>query len=287
MLHVALLLSATTALGSGLAAATRRQPALRLAVTAAATWSVLGGRSLQREAQLIAGQLGEGDLAAARRQIRNLVGRDPSELSATELARACVESVAENTSDAVVAPLFWGAAAGLPGLLAYRAVNTLDAMVGHRSTRYRRFGWAAAQLDDLANWLPARLSGLLTVLLAPLVGGRPTAAWQAWRRDAAQHPSPNAGVVEAAFAGALGVRLGGTNVYDGVAEDRGTLGGSRPVGVSDIAPAARLSLLVSSTAAGAAALASLVSAHSWRARPRHAGGAVPRRARAATFQVRR
>jgi len=257
VLHVLLLVGAATGLGMLLAAATRRRPALRLLATAGTCWTVLGGRSLQREAQTVAGQLATGDLAAARQQIRNLVGRDPSELSAEELGRACVESVAENTSDAVVAPLFWGAVAGLPGLLAYRAVNTLDAMVGHRSSRYRRFGWAAARLDDLANWVPARLGGALTVLLAPLVGGRPTDAWQAWRRDAAQHPSPNAGVVEAAFAGALGVRLGGTNVYDGVAEDRGTLGRGRPVAVADIDRSARLSLLVGLAAAAAAVTVAL------------------------------
>jgi adenosylcobinamide-phosphate synthase len=285
VLHVGLLVGASAGLGTAVAAATRRRPLLRLIATTAATWTVLGGRSLQREAQTLAGQLGKDDLAAARRQIRNLVGRDPSALTAEELARACVESVAENTSDAVVAPLFWGAVAGLPGLLTYRAVNTLDAMVGHRSPRYRRFGWAAARLDDGANWLPARVCGLLTVLVAPAVGGRPVGAWRAWRRDASQHPSPNAGVVEAAFAGALGVRLGGTNVYDGVAEDRGTLGGARPVAVGDIGPATRLSLLVSTAAAGGALLASLVAAHSSRARLRLAVMPAHRRARVVTFRV--
>src|SRR4051794_5172109 len=273
--------------GSAAAAATRRRPVARAALVAAATWTVLGGRTLRKEARVMAGHLENDDLAVARGRLGNLCGRDPSSLDAPELTRATVESVAENTSDAVVAPLFWGAVAGLPGLLGYRAANTLDAMVGHRSARYRRFGTAAARLDDLANWLPARLSGLLTVLLAPLVGGRPAAAWQAWRRDAAQHPSPNAGVVEAAFAGALGVRLGGTNVYEGVAEDRGTLGGTRPVGVADIAPAARLSLLVGTAAAGGAALASLFSAHSWRRGPRPAGDTVPQRSRAVTFPVPR
>ena len=111
-----------------------------------------------------------------------------------------------------------------PGLLGYRAVNTLDAMVGHRSPRYERFGWAAARLDDLANWVPARVAGLAAALAAPLVGGSPAAALRAVRRDAGQHPSPNAGVVEAAFAGALGIRLGGRNVYGGRVEERGVLG---------------------------------------------------------------
>src|SRR3954452_21364993 len=300
IVHSALCVGTAGLLG-GLLERSTRGTRWYVPATAAATWAVLGGTTLAREAttqrRLLEGaerptqgnsasrsdvpERSEGggversNLPAARAHLPSLCGRDPAGLGAAELARAAVESVAENTSDAVVAPLWWGALAGMPGLLAYRAVNTLDAMVGHRSARYRRFGWAAARLDDLANWLPARLSGLLTVLLAPLVGGRPAAAWQAWRRDAAQHPSPNAGVVEAAFAGALGVRLGGTNIYDGVAEDRGTLGGSRPVAVADIAPAARLSLLVGTAAAGAATLASLFSAHSRRSRPRRAGGAVP------------
>ncbi len=129
------------------------------------------------------------------------------------LARATVESVAENTSDAAVAPLFWGAVAGLPGLLGYRAVNTLDAMVGHRSPRYARFGEASARLDDVANWIPARLTAALTVACAPLAGGSASGALRTWWRDGAAHPSPNSGRCEAALAGALGLRLGGRNVY--------------------------------------------------------------------------
>jgi adenosylcobinamide-phosphate synthase len=121
-------------------------------------------------------------------------------------------------------------------------------MIGHRSPRYLRFGWAAARLDDAANWLPARLAGLLTVATAPLVAGSPPAAWRAWRCDARQHPSPNAGVLEAAFAGALGVRLGGRNVYGGEVEDRGVLGNGRPVDMADIGRAVRLSRLVSAAA---------------------------------------
>ena len=257
--HVTVLVGGAVGVGVVAERVSRGRPVVRLLLTAAATWTVLGGRSLQREAGTLARQLGEDDLAAARRQIRHLVGRDPTGLDAVQLARACVESVAENTADAVVAPLFWGALLGMPGLLGYRAVNTLDAMVGHRSPRYLRFGWAAARLDDVANWLPARLCGLLTVALAPLVGGRPADAWQAWRRDAGQHPSPNAGVVEATAAGALGVRLGGTNTYGGVTEDRGTLGGGRTVGVADIAPATRLSLLVGAASALLAAGARAVS----------------------------
>jgi adenosylcobinamide-phosphate synthase len=125
-------------------------------------------------------------------------------------------------------------------LLGYRAANTLDAMIGHRSARYRRFGWAAARLDDLLNWVPARVCGLVAALLAPLVGGGHRPALQAMLRDSQRHPSPNAGVVEAAFAGALGVQLGGRNVYAGAVEDRGLLGDGRPVGAGDVARAVRL-----------------------------------------------
>jgi adenosylcobinamide-phosphate synthase len=209
---------------------------------------VLGGRSLRREASVIADQLAAGDLDSARTQVRNLVGRDTRELGPDQIARATVESVAENTADAVVAPLLWGAAAGVPGLLGYRAVNTLDAMVGHRSPRYAEFGWAAARLDDAANVVPARVAGLLAALAAPLVGGSPAAAWRVMRDDAGQHPSPNAGVVEAAFAGALGVRLGGRNVYEGRVEERGVLGTGRAVEVGDIARANRLGGAVSGLA---------------------------------------
>ena len=250
--YTATLVGGTVAGGILLDRLSRRRPVLRVVLTAVATGAVLGGRSLQREATVIAQQLADDDLAAARRQIRNLVGRDPGRLDATEIARACVESVAENTSDAVIAPLLWGGVAGIPGLLGYRAVNTLDAMVGHRSPRYRRFGWAAARLDDVANWVPARLSGALTVALAPVVHGSRRKAWAAVRRDAGQHPSPNAGVVEAAFAGALGIRLGGRNVYGGQVEDRGTLGRGRVVAGNDIDRAARLSVAISVAAAGLA-----------------------------------
>src|SRR5258705_9627102 len=154
----------------------------------------------------MADRLDRGDLAAARAQLPNLCGRDPSTLDETELARATVESVAENTSDAVVAPLAWGALFGLPGLVGYRAVNTLDAMVGHRSPRYRDFGTVSARLDDLANLGPSRATAALTVALAPLAAGRRREALRIWLRDGRRHPSPNAGQCEAAVAGALDIR---------------------------------------------------------------------------------
>jgi adenosylcobinamide-phosphate synthase len=241
------------ALGTALDRGTRRYPVARTLVTAAATWTVLGGTSLGRAAGTMQRALASGNLAAARAALPALAGRDPSTLDEPELARATVESVAENTADAAVAPLVWGAVAGLPGLLGYRAVNTLDAMVGHRSPRYARFGWAAARLDDVANWVPARVTAALTVACAPLAGGSAGGALRIWRRDGAAHPSPNAGRCEAAMAGALGLRLGGRNVYGSRVEDRPTLGdGRRPV-ADDIRRAVRLSRAVWIAAATLAA----------------------------------
>jgi adenosylcobinamide-phosphate synthase len=218
-----------------------RRTSLRVGITALGTWAVLGGTTLAREALTMRRFLEDDDLPAARERLAHLCGRDASTLDSSELARATVESVAENTSDAVVAPLFWGAVAGVPGLLAYRAVNTLDAMVGHRNPRYTRFGWAAAKLDDLANLIPARITGILASGLAPVVGGSPAAALRAMGRDGRNHSSPNAGQCEAAFAGALGVRLGGTNVYGDTVERRGPLGDGRRPEAADIARAVRLS----------------------------------------------
>ena len=264
IVHVALLVGGTVAAGAvaarGLRGSRYARPSLldqrngrwssasrgtskvyrdRAALIALATWSVLGGRSLEREAFAVHDLLVAGDLPAARLRLTHLVGRDTTELTEGEVARAVVESVAENTSDAVVAPLFWGALAGLPGLLGYRAINTLDAMIGHHNERYEDFGWAAARLDDLVNLPAARLGGLAVLAANPR---RAAAAWRAWRRDARRHPSPNAGVVEAAFAGSLGIRLGGTNRYPGGRiEHRVVMGEGRSAGVGDIDAAVRLS----------------------------------------------
>ena len=248
LVHTGALVGAAAGLGVALERLIAGRAAITVITTATAAWAVLGGRSLSREATTIAGQLRTNDLTAARDQVRHLVGRDTAELSAEEVARATVESLAENASDAVVAPLIWGAIAGLPGLLGYRASNTLDAMIGHRSPRYLRFGWAAARLDDLANWVPARVTALLAATWAPLVDGTARKAIDVTRRDSGQHPSPNAGVVEAAFAGALDVRLGGRNHYSGTIEDRGILGDGRAVEVADIVRASRLAAAVSITA---------------------------------------
>jgi adenosylcobinamide-phosphate synthase len=248
-----------------------------VALTAAATWTVLGAASLAAEATEIQRALTARDLGAARRRLPALCGRDPEPLDEAGIARATVESVAENTSDAVVAPLFWGAVAGIPGLLAYRAVNTLDAMVGHRSPRYERFGWAAARLDDAANWAPARLTSLLTVALAPWAGGSSREALRMLRRDGAAHPSPNAGRCEAAFAGALGVRLGGTNLYHGVAEVRGQLGDGAGPTARDIGRSVLLSRLV--TVAAAISCAAAAWLLGGRAIPPGGGARVPARRR--------
>ncbi|MFG1810209.1 cobalamin biosynthesis protein [Streptomyces sp. NPDC049040] len=204
--------------------AVRPSAALSAGLTAACTWSVLGGTSLAREARAVAAALDAGDLEAARARLPHLCGRDPQNLDAGQIARAVVESVAENTSDAVVGALVWGSVLGLPGLAGFRAVNTLDAMVGHRSPRHLRFGWAAARLDDTLGWPGARL----TAALAALAGPHPRDALRTWRRDAAAHPSPNAGPVEAAFAGALRLRLGGTLSYGGRTEHRPVLGAAFP-----------------------------------------------------------
>ncbi|MFF5721719.1 cobalamin biosynthesis protein [Streptomyces buecherae] len=258
-LHTAVCAGGTVLAGALLARAARRpatgRPARRstalgglaaeTALTAAATWAVLGGTTLGREARVIGAALAAADADAARDALPRLCGRDPQALDAQQMARAVVESVAENTSDAVVGALVWGAVGGVPGLLGFRAVNTLDAMVGHRSPRYRRFGWASARLDDVVGWPGARLTAALAVLAGP----NPRGAWAVARRDAGSHPSPNAGPVEAAFAGALGVRLGGTLAYAGRVEHRPVLGAeNRPVEVADIERAVRLSRRVSALA---------------------------------------
>ncbi|MFF0268709.1 cobalamin biosynthesis protein [Kribbella sp. NPDC004536] len=268
--HTAVLVGTTTVLGLAVERLTRRHPLLHTAVTAGATWTVLGARSLEREAEAMAALLEAKDIEGARDRLGHLCARDATNLEADELARATVESIAENTSDACVAPLLWGGLFGIPGLLGYRAANTLDAMVGYHSPKYENFGWAAARLDDVLNLLPARACALLTGLVA----GRPRETSRVWRRDAPKHPSPNAGPVEAAFAGALDLTLGGTNTYGTYTENRGTLGDGSPPTVPDIRRTATLARRVGVAAAGVAALAALLAR---RATPasRHAerGGA--------------
>lgn len=259
VIHTAVLVGSMV--GAGVLARRRVGGGAEVLLTAAATWVTLGGTTLGRTGAAMADRVAHEDVDGARALLPSLCGRDPAVLDGSGLTRAACESVAENTVDATVAPLMWVALAGVPGVLAYRAINTLDAMIGNRSARYLRFGWAAARLDDFVNIIPARITGLLVALCAPLVGGSPTGAVRAWSRDADRHPSPNAGVVEAAFAGALGVQLGGPTQYRHELEIRPTLGEGRPPGVEDLRRAVRLSRLVQLAAAAlAAGLALAISA---------------------------
>nr|WP_128618075.1 cobalamin biosynthesis protein [Mycobacterium lepraemurium] len=243
-LHVGMSIGAVGLLGLAVhRAAARACPRWSIAATAAAGWVCSGGTSLTCTGLAMAELLERGDVDAARWLLPSLCG----------LTRAALESVAENTSDAQVAPLLWAAAGGVPAVLAYRGINTLDAMIGHRSPRYLRFGWAEAKLDDVANYPAGRVTASLTVLLAPVVGGSPSGAARAWRRDAARHPSPNAGAVEAAFAGALDVRLGGPTQYRHQLQIRPTLGAGREPTVTDLRRAVRLSAAVQAAAVALAA----------------------------------
>lgn len=247
-LHWALIAGGVGALGVTLSSLVADHPAARTAVTAAATWAALGGTTLIRVGAGVADALDADDIDRAREYVPSLCGRDPQSLDGNGICRAATESIAENTADATVGPLVWGALAGLPGVLTYRTVNTLDAMVGYRNDRYLHFGWASARVDDAFNLIPARLSALLVVAAGPDRAG----AVRAWRRDAGQHPSPNAGVVEASFAGALHVRLGGRTVYPHRVELRPTLGDGAPPTSADLRAALRLSRRVQRGAVGCA-----------------------------------
>lgn len=267
--HVGLLLGTLTVVAvTADRAASRRGAVASAAATATTVFVALGGTSLARAGEQMARHLDRGDIDAARRLLPSLCGRDPSVLDASGLTRAALESVAENTSDAAVAPLLWAAVGGAPAVLLYRGANTLDAMIGHKSPRYLRFGWAAARFDDLANYLAARLTGLLVAACAPVVGGRPPAVLRAWRRDAARHPSPNAGVVEAAFAGALSVRLGGPTRYAHQLELRPGLGDGPPPQAADLRRAVRLSRVVQAAAAVTAVALSVAGRSGRRASAR-------------------
>jgi len=221
-------------------------------LVALATWTALGGSSLIAVGQQVADAVSAGDVDAARTLVPSLCGRDPQSLDTDGIVRAATESIAENTSDAAVAPLLWGAVLGVPGLLGYRMANTLDAMVGYRNQRYGRFGWASARLDDVLNYAPARFSGV-----AVMISGGGANAWSTWQRDASGHPSPNAGVVEASFAGALGVRLGGETVYPHRVEMRPYLGTGEPPTIDDLRRALRLSRRVQLVTLAAVAVGQL------------------------------
>jgi adenosylcobinamide-phosphate synthase len=197
-----------------------------VAVAVWLSFTCLALRSLHRESKLVADRLCAGDLEGARRCLSHIVGRDTVRLDEPEIWRALVETVAENTSDGVIAPLFYLMLGGPAIGLAYKAVNTLDSMVGYKNERYIRFGWASARFDDLANWLPARITGVLMTAAAPLVGLSGRHALRIMFRDGGNHSSPNSGIPEAAAAGALGVRLGGANRYFGVIVEKPSIGDS-------------------------------------------------------------
>jgi adenosylcobinamide-phosphate synthase len=212
-------------------------------------WPSLIGRSLLVFWGLAASSLGREtlraaeaeDISTARRELSMIVGRDTDSLDRSEICRACVETVAENTNDGVVAPLFWFAVGGPVGLWAYKAINTLDSMVGYRNDRYRQFGWASARVDDLAGLLPARLTWLLMSLAALLAGKHSWGALHIGWRDGRNHPSPNAAWSEAAMAGALNIQLGGPATYRGVLGFKPLLGDSgRPLDAAVVRRAVRL-----------------------------------------------
>jgi adenosylcobinamide-phosphate synthase len=226
--------------GRALEGAVRALP-LGWVLEALAMSTLLAQRSLVDHVRDVAAGL-ERSLEAGREAVARIVGRDPKALDRAGVSRAALESLAENLSDGVIAPLFWSLLLGLPGMLAYKAVNTLDSMVGHRSERYRDFGRASARFDDLVNLVPARLCGGLVVLATALRDtGAARKAWEAMRRDAPGHRSPNAGWPEAAFAGALGIRLAGPRHYGGVLVDDGWMGDGRAdLGPADIRAGLRL-----------------------------------------------
>ncbi|AWM00463.2 adenosylcobinamide-phosphate synthase CbiB [Bradyrhizobium amphicarpaeae] len=207
---------------------------IQIALLGVLAWPLVALRSLHDHVAAVANPLLAGDIANAREAVSRIVGRDPAALDEAGIARAAIESLAENASDGIIAPVFWGALFGLPGILGYKAINTLDSMIGHRSERHEAFGWAAARIDDIANFIPARLTGFLFVLLAP----RRSDALTCMTRDARRHRSPNAGWPEAAMAGGLGVRLSGPRIYHGSITNEPWLNeGARDPRAADIAEA--------------------------------------------------
>lgn len=215
-------------------------PLLGLALHAFWGWQALAMRCLAQESANVCHCLKAGDLEAARHAVARIVGRDTASLSAQGVTRAAVETVAENASDGVIAPLFYFLIGGAPLALTYKAINTMDSMVGYKNDRYLYFGRAAAKLDDAANYLPARIAALLWILAAPLAGGSMRGAWRIWRRDRRNHASPNSAQTESACAGSLGVQLAGPASYFGQLVDKPTIGdATREIEPEDILRANR------------------------------------------------
>lgn len=220
----------------------RASPTVAVVLNVWLASTTIAWRGLVAAGRRTARALADGGAAAGRAAVAHIVGRDTAALSEPEVVRAAVETLAENTVDAIVAPVFFAVLGGAPLALAYRAANTLDSMVGYRNSRYLDFGRASARLDDLLNYIPARLTAVLLLLAIVLTGGNGAEAWRIMRRDAAAHPSPNGGIPEALTAGALGVSLGGWNSYGGVPSFRATLGdsGARPLHRDDIGRTVRM-----------------------------------------------
>ena len=217
VMTVLLLLVIAFGVGLALEMAVRTVPFVGFILAIVIVAALIAAGSLDQHVRAVAAALRNDGLAGGRQSIAKIVGRDPEVLDQAAICRAAIESLAENASDGVTAPALWYLVGGFPGMIAYKAINTADSMIGHMSERYHAFGWAAAKLDDLVNWPASRLTGLIFIAAASVVpGASASSAWQAFCRDARLHRSPNAGWPEAAMAGALGLRLAGPRVYDGV-----------------------------------------------------------------------
>jgi adenosylcobinamide-phosphate synthase len=237
-------------------------PGVALVTEVLLAWTALATGSLLTEAGRVIRALDEGDLVSARRRLARIVGRDTTALTEPEIARGVIETLAESTCDAIVAPLCYLVAGGVPAALAYKAVNTLDSMIGHREPPYTYFGRVAARLDDIANFVPARLAALAIILAAACRGQSSAGAVRVWWRDHAEHDSPNAGHPESAMAGALSVRLGGTNYYDGIPAAKGLMGGESPAPTRAAARAACQIVTAASLVSFIAALLVVLAWHS-------------------------
>src|SRR5258707_8311318 len=236
-----LLLPGSLGAGVGLETVAHGIPYFGFAIAVLIVAALVAVGNLDQHVRAVSAALGAEGVDGGRRSIAKIVGRDPDTLDEAAVCRAAIESLAENASDGVTAPSLWFMVGGLPGIIAYKAINTADSMIGHMSERHRAFGWAAARLDDLVNLPASRLTGLMFVAAAAIVpGASAPSAWRAYRRDARQHRSPNAGWPEAAMAGALGLRLAGPRIYGGVLVGDPWMGGGRAGGRgggSDSAPA--------------------------------------------------
>lgn len=224
-------------------------------------YASFAARDLAAHSRRVHRALASGNLPLARQQVAMIVGRETATLDAAEISRASVESVAENIVDGMTAPLLWAAVFGPLGAMLYKATNTMDSMFGYKNERYLAFGWAPARLDDLANFIPARLTAALVILAATLLGHSPRRSFQIWRRDRRCHASPNSAQTEAAVAGALAIQLGGPSVYFGAVIDKPTIGDAdQPITPSHILAANRLMLLTTCLAALLAGVGSLLFA---------------------------